>query len=106
MSEQLKNRTKKFALEVIKLVEQLSKGRTTDIIGKQLIRSGTSVGANYRAASRAKTPADSISKIGIVEVAGLSYGDLKTFLEEKGYEIIDRNIKNSFRYIFAQRYGL
>ncbi|HAP67967.1 MAG TPA: four helix bundle protein [Nitrospinae bacterium] len=67
MSEQLKNRTKKFALEVIKLVEQLSKGRTTDIIGKQLIRSGTSVGANYRAASRAKSPADFISKMGIVE---------------------------------------
>lgn len=67
MSEQLKNRTKKFALEVIKLVEQLPKGRTTDIIGKQLIRSGTSVGANYRAASRAKSPADFISKMGIVE---------------------------------------
>lgn len=67
MSEQLKDRTKNFALEVIKLVEQLPKGRATDIIGKQLIRSGTSVGANYRAASRAKSPADFISKMGIVE---------------------------------------
>lgn len=67
MSEQLKDRTKNFALEVIKLVEQLPKGRATDIIGKQLIRSGTSVGANYRAASRAKSPADFISNMGIVE---------------------------------------
>lgn len=69
MSVQLKDRTKKkkFALGVIKLVEALPKSRTMDIIGKQLIRSGTSVGANYRAASRAKSPADFISKMGIVE---------------------------------------
>lgn len=67
MSVQLKDRTKKFALGVIKLVEALPKTRAMDIIGKQLIRSGTSVGANYRAASRAKSPADFISKMGIVE---------------------------------------
>lgn len=67
MSVQLKDRTKKFALGAIKLVEALPKSQTMDIIGKQLIRSGTSVGANYRAASRAKSPADFISKMGIVE---------------------------------------
>ena len=66
-NENLKNRTKKFALEIIRLVETLPWKRTTDIIGKQLIRSGTSVGANYRAACRAKSPADFISKMGTVE---------------------------------------
>ncbi len=66
-NENLKNRTKKFALEIIRLVETLSWSRTTDIICKQLIRSGTSVGANYRAACRAKSPADFISKMGTVE---------------------------------------
>jgi four helix bundle protein len=65
--EQLKQRTKQFALRVIKLVEALPKGRTADVIGKQLLRSATSVGANYRAACRARSKADFIAKIGIVE---------------------------------------
>jgi four helix bundle protein len=63
----LKERTKMFALQIIKLVEQLPKGRTADVIGRQLLESGTSVGANYRAACRARSPADFISKMGIVE---------------------------------------
>ncbi|NTW66146.1 MAG: four helix bundle protein [Nitrospirae bacterium] len=63
----LKERTKTFALRIIRLVEALPKGRTTDVIGKQLLRSGTSVGANYRAACRARSAADFISKMGIVE---------------------------------------
>ncbi len=63
----LKQRTKKFALRVIRLVEALPRGRTADVIGRQLLRSGTSVGANYRAACRAKLPADFISKMGTVE---------------------------------------
>jgi len=63
----LKERTKMFALQIVKLVEQLPKGRTADVIGKQLLEAGTSVGANYRAASRARSPADFISKMGIVE---------------------------------------
>ena len=67
-NENLKNRTKKFALDVIKLVETLPTGRTTaNIIGRQLMRSATSVGSNYRAACRAKSPADFIAKMGIVE---------------------------------------
>lgn len=66
-NENLKYRTKKFALGVIKLVESLPKTRTSEIIGRQLMRSGTSVGANYRAACRAKLQADFISKMGIVE---------------------------------------
>ena len=63
----LKERTKSFALNVIKLVESLPKGRTADVIGRQLLDAGTSVGANYRAACRARSPADFISKMGIVE---------------------------------------
>ena len=49
----LKKRTKKFALRVIHLVESLPRTRTADVIGRQLLRSGTSVGANYRSANRA-----------------------------------------------------
>lgn len=63
----LKQRTKEFALRVIRLVESLPKGQTSDVLGRQLLRSGTSVGANYRAACRAKSPADFISKMGTVE---------------------------------------
>jgi len=63
----LLNRTKQFALRVIRLVECLPKGRTADVIGRQLLRSGTSVGANYRSACRARSKADFIAKMGIVE---------------------------------------
>jgi four helix bundle protein len=66
-NENLKQRTKLFALEVVKLVEALPPGKTGDVLGRQLLRSGTSVGANYRAACRAKSPADFIFKLGIVE---------------------------------------
>jgi four helix bundle protein len=68
MSEQdLNRRTKRFALEIIKFFEALPKGDTCRVIGKQLLRAGTSVGANYRAACRAKSNADFISKMGTVE---------------------------------------
>jgi len=63
----LKHRTMRFGLEMIRLAEALPKGRTEDVIGRQLVRSGTSVGANYRAACRAKSTADFISKMGTVE---------------------------------------
>ena len=63
----LKEKTKIFALQTIKLVESLPRGRTADVIGRQLLDAGTSVGANYRAACRARSPADFISKMGIVE---------------------------------------
>src|SRR5215470_2601433 len=63
----LRKRTKVFALRIIKLVESLPSGKTADVIGKQLLRCGTSVGANYRASCRAKSQADFIAKMGIVE---------------------------------------
>jgi four helix bundle protein len=65
--EAVKRRTKQFALRVIRLTESLPKGETAEVLGRQLLRSGTSVGANYRAACRAKSTADFISKMGTVE---------------------------------------
>jgi four helix bundle protein len=65
--EEMKQRTKLFALGVIQLVESLPKERTAEVLGRQLLRSGTSVGLNYRSACRAKSIADFISKMGIVE---------------------------------------
>jgi four helix bundle protein len=59
--------TQQFALDVIELVETLPRTRTGEVLGRQLMRSATSVGANYRAACRAKSPADFIAKMGIVE---------------------------------------
>ena len=65
--EQMKGRTQRFALRAIRLAEALPKGRTSEVIARQLVRSGTSVGANYRAACRAKSQADFVSKMHIVE---------------------------------------
>ena len=65
--DDLRKRTKSFALRVIALVDRLPRGKSSDVIGRQLLRSGTSVGANYRAACRAKSRADFISKMGTIE---------------------------------------
>ena len=62
----LKERTRAYALRIIKLVESLPPGKTGEVIGKQLLRCGTSVGANYRASCRARSQADFIAKMGIV----------------------------------------
>ena len=64
--EEMKERTKLFALGIIQLVESLPKERTAEVLGRQLLRSGTSVGSNYRSACRGKSVADFISKMGIV----------------------------------------
>jgi four helix bundle protein len=63
----LKRRTKAFSLRVIRLVTSLPQGLVPYTIGKQLLRSGTSVGANYRAACRARSSAEFCAKLGIVE---------------------------------------
>jgi len=65
--EELKKRTKLFALLIIKLVDDLPNTKSGYTIGNQIIRSGTSVGANYRSSCRARSNADFISKITIVE---------------------------------------
>lgn len=62
----LKKRTKAFALRVITLCEALPKTMTASVVAKQLVRCGTSVGANYRAACHAGSQADFIAKLGIV----------------------------------------
>ncbi len=66
-ADEIKKRTKDFGLRVIKLIGKLPKTREADVIGRQLLRSATSVGANYRSACRARSKADFISKISIVE---------------------------------------
>ena len=100
--EELKGRTKQFALRVIRLVEALPRGKTADVLGRQLLRSGTSVGANYRAACRAKSTADFIAKMGIVEEetdesvywmellveAGITKAELLEALMNEGNEIL------------------
>jgi len=63
----LRRRTFDFALAVIELTESLPKSRTADVIGRQLLRAGTSVGANYRSVKRAQSLAHMVSKLSLVE---------------------------------------
>ena len=65
-TEQLRNRTKEFAVRVVHLFRSLPPDAEAQIIGKQLLRCGTSVGTNYHAACRARSKAEFVSKIGIV----------------------------------------
>lgn len=65
-AEQFKSRTKKFAVDNIHLFKSLPKTEEAKIIGRQLLRSSSSVGANYRAACRARSQAEFHSKISIV----------------------------------------
>ncbi len=65
--KEFKNRTKRLALRAIKIVGALPNGYVAETIGKQLLRSATSVGANYRAACRGKSIADVVHKLSIVE---------------------------------------
>jgi four helix bundle protein len=68
MTEEIfKDRTKKLALQVIELVNALPPGQTAHVISTQLLRSATSIGANYRAACRGKSTADVLVKLAIVE---------------------------------------
>lgn len=63
----LRDRTKAFALRVIRLVAALPKDLAAQVIGKQMLRSGTSVAANFREATRSRSDAEFIAKLGIVE---------------------------------------
>ena len=71
-------------MRIIQLVERLPRSRTADVIGRQLLRCGTSVGANYRAACRARSSADFIAKIGIVEEEADESGYWLELLVETG----------------------
>ena len=63
----LEERTKKFALEVIRFVADLPKNKITDVLGYQLLKCGTSTGANYRETYRAQSRKDFINKIAVIE---------------------------------------
>jgi len=65
-AEQLRARTKTFALRIIRLFRSLPRSGEAQVIGKQLLRSGTSVGANYRAACRSRSRAEFVARLGIV----------------------------------------
>ena len=64
--EQLRDRTKAFALRVIRLFRSLPNKTDTQVLGKQLLRCGTSVAANYRAVCRARSKAEFVARLGIV----------------------------------------
>ena len=63
----LKQRTKQFAVDVVRFVQKLPRQQPIDVLGRQLLRSGTSVAANYRAARRARSRKEFLAKMGIVE---------------------------------------
>lgn len=65
-ARELQDRTKKFALRIIRAFSRLPKTEEARVLGRQFLRSGTSVAANYRAACRARSAADFISKISVV----------------------------------------
>lgn len=90
MREQVRMRTKRIGLEVIKLVDELPNKPSSWVIAKQIVKSSTSVGANYRAACRAKSDADFMNKLKIVEEeADETYYWLEV-LEESGLIGSDR----------------
>ncbi len=65
-TEQLRQRTKNLAIRIVRLYRSLPESRDAQVIGTQLLRCGTSVGANYRAVCRARSKPDFISKVGVV----------------------------------------
>ena len=65
-TEELRDRTKQFAIRIIRLFQALPKSSEAQVMGKQLLRCGTSVGANYRAVCRSRSKAEFIARIGIV----------------------------------------
>jgi len=90
--EELKDRTKKFALRIMKVVEALPKTISGRAIGNQIIRSGTSVAANYRAVCRSRSTAEFISKLGVViEEADETSFWLELIMESK---LLDGNLLN------------
>ena len=83
-----KTRTKKLAVAIIQKVDGLPRSLAADVIAKQLVRSGTSIGANYRAACRAKSTADMINKMKIVEeetdeILAMTVASIKTIRNRK-----------------------
>src|ERR1051325_8600602 len=65
--DELKKRTKKFAVEIVKFVDTLPQSKVGSVIGYQIAKSGTSVGANYRSVCRSRSDAEFVSKITVCE---------------------------------------
>ena len=80
----MKDRTKRFALDIIRFCEDLPKGTSTRAIAAQLVRSGMSVAANYRAACRGRSRAEFVSKIGVAEEEADESGLWLELLRESG----------------------
>ena len=90
---ELERRTKGFALRVIRFVVGLPKTKVSDVLGYQLLKAGTSVGANYREANRAESRADFIHKIGIVEKEASESQYWLELFEEVGHgEMTERRV--------------
>jgi four helix bundle protein len=64
---ELERRTKAFAVRILRFVSSLPKNKAADVAGYQLVKAGTSIGANYREANRAESRSDFIHKVGVVE---------------------------------------
>jgi len=86
--QDLKGRTKQFALHILRLYQALPSREEARIVGRQLLRSGTSVAANYRAACRARSRAEFVAKLGLV----LEESDETTFWLEL---LLDAGIVNN-----------
>ena len=85
MQQQIKERTKRIGLDVIQLIDELPQKTAAYIIGRQLVRCSTSVGANYRAACRGKSLPDFINKLKIVEEEADETLYWFEMLEESGF---------------------
>ena len=108
-SEDLKQRTKRMSLAVFALTAKVRSSRESDVIIRQLIRSATSVAANYRAACKARSRSDFINKIGIVEEEADETSlwveyliDLK-FVGEQDARLSGRKTMNLWQFLLRQQ---
>jgi hypothetical protein len=107
MKNDLETRTKRFALSIIELVGKLPHCKASEVIGYQLLKSGTSIGANYREATRAQSRDDFIYKIGICEKGDLRNGILARTRSRRGPDRIGpqarsryERLKSCWRYLW------
>lgn len=86
MNEKIfKERTKRLAIDILRLVEGMPRSISADVLARQIVRSGTSIGANYRAACRAKSAADMINKFKVVEEESDETAYWLELITEMGY---------------------
>ncbi|MBS1651663.1 MAG: four helix bundle protein [Bacteroidetes bacterium] len=95
MSKELQDRTKKFSLSIINLIEEMDYSISKKVVMNQLVRSATSVGANYRASNRARSDKEFIAKMNIVleEVDECCFW--LEIIKEKNWKIVDTHLKEA-----------